>query len=293
MASRSWFFATDGQQHGPYSEDQFRDLIGKGDIRPDTYVWSEGMAAWQFAGDVPGLLSVGARPPDFAGSGGPGAAVVQAGGPLSVNFGIWDFIWRSVVLLLGLLFVIPAPWVIVMYTRWMVSCTHVPGRPNLAFTGQIGTIVWWYFGAIALAIVIALVGIDPLNVAMFFVQIALYWLFIKWFFGHLGSEDQPLGLGFSGSYWAYLGWSILTFLSLITIIGWAWVYTAYIRWVCRHIQGTRREVIFKGTGLEFLWRAILAGLASLFVIPIPWMYRWIARWLASQTVLVERQRANG
>jgi hypothetical protein len=293
MASRSWFFATDGQQHGPYSEDQFRDLIGKGGIRPDTYVWSEGMAGWQFAGDIPGLLSGDAGPPAFPGSGGPVAAAVQTGGSLSVDFGIWDFIWRSIVLLLGLLFVIPVPWVIVMYTRWIVSCTHVPGRANLTFTGQVGTIVWWYFGAIALAIVIALVGIDPLNVAMFFVQIALYWLFIKWFFGHLGSEDQPLGLGFSGSYWAYLGWTILTILSVITIIGWAWVYTAYIRWVCRHIQGTRREVIFNGTGLEFLWRAILAGLASLFVIPIPWMYRWIARWLASQTVLVERQRANG
>ena len=71
MANRSWFFATDGQQHGPYSEDQFRDLIGKGGIRPDTYVWSEGMAAWQFAGDVPGLLSSGARPPAIPGSGVP------------------------------------------------------------------------------------------------------------------------------------------------------------------------------------------------------------------------------
>src|SRR5882757_3543124 len=35
MADRSWFFATDGQQHGPYSEDQFRDLIGRGRIRGD------------------------------------------------------------------------------------------------------------------------------------------------------------------------------------------------------------------------------------------------------------------
>ena len=70
MASRSWFFATDGQQHGPYSEDQFRDLIGKGGIRPDTYVWSEGMAAWQFAGDVPGLLSGGAKTAGFSGFGG-------------------------------------------------------------------------------------------------------------------------------------------------------------------------------------------------------------------------------
>src|ERR1700710_2828335 len=68
MASRSWFFAAEGQQHGPYSEDQFRDLIGRGDIRPDTYVWSDGMAGWQFAGDVPGLLS--SEPPDVSKTGG-------------------------------------------------------------------------------------------------------------------------------------------------------------------------------------------------------------------------------
>jgi hypothetical protein len=77
-------------------------------------------------------------------------------------------------------------------------------------------------------------------------------------------------------------------LSIFTIIGWAWVYAAQTRWYCRNIQGTRREVTFNGTGLEFLWRFIVAGLASMLIIPAPWMYRWIARWLASQTVLVER-----
>ena len=81
---------------------------------------------------------------------------------------------------------------------------------------------------------------------------------------------------------------ILAALSILTIIGWAWVYVAQMRWFCRNIQGTRREVVFIGTGLEFLWRALVAGLACLLIIPIPWMYRWMTQWLASQTVLNER-----
>src|ERR1700709_2569644 len=94
MADRSWFFATDGQQHGPYSEDQFRDLIEKGGIRPDTYVWSEGMAAWESAGAVPGLLSSSARPPAFPVSGATPAHVIGIG-PLSFEAGIWALLGRS------------------------------------------------------------------------------------------------------------------------------------------------------------------------------------------------------
>jgi len=123
---------------------------------------------------------------------------------------------------------------------------------------------------------------------MTIVEIVLYWLFLKWIIANLASNGQPLGLSFSGSIWAYIGWTILTVISILTIIGWAWVYVAWMRWVCRNIQGTRREVVFTGTGLEFLWRSIVAVLACLFIIPIPWMYRWMMRWLASQTVLAER-----
>jgi hypothetical protein len=129
---------------------------------------------------------------------------------------------------------------------------------------------------------------------MILVQFALYWLLIKWFVANISSNGQPLGLNFSGSVWGYLGWSILSLVSIITIIGWAWVYVAQLRWMCRHIEGTRREVIFNGTGLEFLWRSIVTGLVCLLIIPIPWMYRWFARWLVSQTALVEKgTRANG
>ena len=119
------------------------------------------------------------------------------------------------------------------------------------------------------------------------IQIALYWLFLKWLIANLASNGRPLGLSFSGSFWAYLGWSILTAISFITIIGWAWVFAAQVRWICRNIQGTRRQVVFKGTGLEYLWRMIVTFIACSFIIPIPWVVRWMLDWQLSQTELVD------
>jgi len=28
-------------------------------------------------------------------------------------------------------------------------------------------------------------------------------------------------------------------------------------------------------GLEFLWRSVVTALACAFIVPIPWMYRWL------------------
>jgi GYF domain 2 len=293
---RSWFYAAQGQQQGPFPEAQLRNLIARGAVTPDTLVWTDGMAGWQRAGDIPGLASGGgSRPPAVPQPGGPMASAGDYGtgghygdGPLSIDFGILEFTWRSLVFVIGCIFIIPAPWALVWYTKWLVPCVHVPGRPNLSFEGAAMTIVPWYFGAIVLAIAVGLIGIQWLNNLMFLVLIALYWLSLKWFVANIASNGQPLGLSFSGSFWAYLGWYVLFALSIITIIGWAWVYVAWVRWFCRNIQGTRREVVFNGTGLEFLWRSIVIAIASAFIIPIPWMYRWKARWLASQTIVVER-----
>ena len=68
----SWFYASEGKQQGPYPEGQFRDLIAQGIVRPDTLVWSEGMAGWQKAAEIPGLM---------AGAGGPPPMIPQPGGP--------------------------------------------------------------------------------------------------------------------------------------------------------------------------------------------------------------------
>jgi hypothetical protein len=288
MSNRSWFFASQGKQQGPYQEAQLRDFIANGTVTAETLVWTEGMAGWQKAGDIPGLLSGASGSPVVPGAGAVSASGAPAGGPLSVDFGIWDFIWRSLVLVIGLVFVIPAPWVILMYCRWIVSCTRVPQRSNLAFTGRAVDLMWFY-AVVILFIAAAWTQSQVLNIALSVVEFVLYWLLIKWFVANLSSDGQPLRLRFSGSFWGFLGWSLLAVLSVITIIGWAWVYVAQIRWMCRHIEGTRREVVFNGTGLELLWRMIVAALVSLLIVTIPWMYRWLTRWLASQVELVEKR----
>jgi hypothetical protein len=287
MPERLWFFAARGQQQGPVPEPQFRELIGAGTVTADTLVWTEGMTGWQKAGDIPGLLA-GSGPPAMAPSEG---ALISAGGgfgePLSIEFGIWEFFWRSLVLAFGLVFIIPGPWVILMYFRWIASCVRVPQRPNLAFTGQLVDALWFY------AFAIIFVGTvwtqsQALSLLADAVQLVLYWVLIKWFVANLSSNGQPLGLRFSGSAWGYIGWSLLVLLAAITIIGWAWVYVAQTRWMCRHVEGTRRAVVFKGTGLEFLWRSLATLLGSILIVTAPWLYRWFIQWLVSQTVLVER-----
>ena len=289
----SWFYASEGKQQGPYPEGQFRDLIAQGVVRPDTLVWSEGMAGWQKAAEIPGLVGGGGAPPMVPAGGPPmmgasGYTGAGGGGSLSIDFGVLEFTWRTLAFLIGSMFVIPVPWLYVWYTKWIVSCLRVPGRPNMSFTGTAMTLVPWYFGAIVLAIAIALLGNSWLNNLMFLVEIVLYWLLLKWMVANLASNEQPLGLSFTGTPWAFLGWNLLLGISILTIIGWAWVYVAQIRWICRNIQGTRREIVFKGTGLQFLWRALVTAILCSFIIPIPWMYRWMMGWLASQTELAPR-----
>src|SRR5215471_10889244 len=43
----NWFYAINGQQHGPVSEEQLDALIAAGTVTATTLVWREGMAGWQ------------------------------------------------------------------------------------------------------------------------------------------------------------------------------------------------------------------------------------------------------
>jgi hypothetical protein len=100
MSDRSWFYAPQGQQQGPFPEAQFRSLIARGTVTPDTLVWTDGMAGWQRAGDIPGLApGAASRPP---------AAVPQPGcGARCCG--------------LACVFIIPIPWMLRWYSQWYVS----------------------------------------------------------------------------------------------------------------------------------------------------------------------------
>lgn len=305
MSDRVWFYADGGKQLGPFSESQFRDLIANGTVAGSSYVWTNGMENWQHAQDVPGLMnrprppgppnlaagvsvggnSIGGVPSSAASAATAGGA---SGGSLWIDFGIWDFTWRSIVLGICSVLIIPLPWVLVWYLKWFVPHVQVRGRPNLSFEGTAMTIVPWFFGAVVVMVALAMTGSELLSNLSILVQVALQWLFVKWLIANLAADGRPLGLSFSGSIWAFFGWAVLGVISVITIIGWAWVYTAWMRWFCNNIQGTRRAVIFNGAGLDLLWRAIVAVIACSFIIPIPWVYRWMMRWFASQTELADR-----
>lgn len=300
MTARNWFVAVGDKQQGPYSEDEFRELIARGHVRPDTYVWADGMPAWQFAGDVPELLSSGSvtppGPPHFtpAPANGGVSGADQTTGAFSADFPIWDLVWRSLVFVIGSVFIIPVPWLLVWYLKWLVPCIRVPGRPDLSFEGKAMTVVPWYFGAIIVAIAISLLRSEVLgNLTTIVVQVTLYWLLAKWMVANLASNGQPLGLSFSGTVWAFFGWNLLAILSVFTIIGWAWVYSAWTRWFCQNIHGTRRMVIFNGTGLEILWRAVVAAVACAFIIPMPWAVRWYWQWFVGQLAVVPRGAESG
>ena len=80
-------------------------------------------------------------------------------------------------------------------------------------------------------------------------QAYLSWMVLTWIVGNLSSNGQPLPLAFNGSVARpIIGWQILLMISFITIIGWAWVATAWMRWICRNIYGTRREIVFNASG---------------------------------------------
>ncbi|HWX06113.1 MAG TPA: DUF4339 domain-containing protein [Bradyrhizobium sp.] len=288
MSERSWFFASQGQQQGPYPEAQLREFIVTGTVNAETLVWTDGMAGWLKARDIPGLLGGASGPPTVP---QPGGALVAAGGqvgvPLSIEVGIWSLLGRSLLFVIGLLLVIPAPWTATGFYRWMASRVRVPGRPNFGFTGQVGDI-WYVFVAIGLITYAGLTGISYLPYLLIPVQAYLSWMAVRWIAANLSSNGVRLPMAFNGSALGYIGWYLLMYISVITIIGWAWVITAWMRWICRNVSGTRREIGFNATGWGMLWRTVLFSLGCGLLIPIPWVLRWYTAWYVSQFSLVQR-----
>ena len=220
---------------------------------------------------------------------GAGPGGMATGNAIAADLPVWGLFGRGLLYAIGMIFVIPAPWVAVWVYRWFVSRIHVPGRPNLSFTGQVGDI-WWVFVLLGLSNYIGVYD-NTYQIIGFILQAVLGYLVLRWVLSNLASNGQKLPIAFTGSIWAYIGWQILVPISFITIIGWAWVVTAMARWICRNISGTRREVVFNGTGLQVLWRTLAFVFASFFIIPIPWVMRWFARWYISQFALAPRGAA--
>lgn len=296
MSDRSWFYAAQGQQQGPFPEAQFRNLIARNAVTADTLVWTEGMADWQRAKDIPGLMSRTSgqltappwRDPQLSTSRPYNVDDRYSGGgrSLSIDPELWEFLGRSLLYGVGILLIVPAPWLATSFYQWIVPRVRVPGRPNLAFDGQ-PMDIWYAFVGLGALSYAGMFG-SFVHLIAFAAQAYLSWMILRWIVSNLSSNGQPLPITFNGSVQIYIGWHLLLALSAITIVGWAWVAVAQTQWICRNISGTRREIMFNATGLEMLWRTLVFGLACFFIIPIPWMLSWYAKWVVSQFELVDR-----
>ncbi len=52
-----WFYAQNGQQYGPVTEDNLKALLRQGTVQPTDLVWTDGMGNWLEARTVPALAS--------------------------------------------------------------------------------------------------------------------------------------------------------------------------------------------------------------------------------------------
>ncbi len=198
-------------------------------------------------------------------------------------------------MLIGVLFVIPAPWVMTAFYRWAVSHLRVPQIPALGFTGKVGDI-WWVFILMALCAYAGLPEahaapkehVHVLPIMLLPIQAILSWLALRWIIENITSAGQPLALHFNGSVLGYIGWTLLLYISFVTIIGWAWVTTAMMRWIAGNIDGTPGPVVFNASGWQVLWRTFALSLGCIFIIPIPWLLHWYARWYVSQFAIGPR-----
>ena len=240
MAERSWYIANAGVQQGPYPESQFLNFVAAGQINADTLVWTDGMAAWQRAGDIPGLMAAGRAPPSPPPRplrGGASSPDVHPGGDaVTADFGVWALLGRVLLAGIGVVLIIPAPWAMTSYYRWFIAHLRVPTIPEIGFTGRAGDI-WWVFVLIGL---FAYAGVPQvshhipyvhhshyLRLLVLLVEPVLSWLIVRWIVANLASQGQPLSARFAGSIWGFIGWNLLLYLSVVTIVGWAWVTTAF------------------------------------------------------------------
>jgi uncharacterized protein DUF4339 len=209
-----------------------------------------------------------------SGGAGPTDALVS-------QLGVWGFFWRVLVVGLGWLLIIPSPWTNTMFYRYIVETTWLPSGRRLVFAGKPGDI-WYVFIGMSLVFLVGVIPYIPFA-GLLTLPLSLYlnYLVLCWIVEKTGTEDGSMKLEFTGGFWGYFGWFLLLMLSIITIIGWAWVTKFFIRWMCRNVSGTT-NFDFVGTGWGILWRYLVFGLVAWLLIPIPWLIRWFTAWFISQ-----------
>ncbi|HZK80642.1 MAG TPA: GYF domain-containing protein [Humisphaera sp.] len=82
-----WFFSKDGQQQGPVTAADLKQMAASGQLRPDDLVWKDGMAQWAKASQLKGVFATpGAAPEAAPGPVAPQVAEAQQSQPIMPQY---------------------------------------------------------------------------------------------------------------------------------------------------------------------------------------------------------------
>jgi hypothetical protein len=279
MAGDYFFKDRAGAQNGPVSLDELLALARAGRLDAEDAVWAGGGAPAP-AEKIPELATA-LRDARLR-------AAASGVGPLQSCLPVWGLFWRSIVASFGISLVFTAPWAGLWFYRWFAGRVALPNGVRLFLQGDVGQCwpIFVGFGLIGLGL--GLVNQSPTGQAvagaLLLINAGLSFALTGWFSRALRSEDGSLKVSFEGGFWTFFGWSVLFLFAVETIVGWAWILKLMLRWICSQTRGTHRFE-FKGAGLGILWRTFAAALGCVFILPIPWMIRWLSAWFISQIVV--------
>lgn len=283
MPGNFFFKDRSGAQNGPVSLEELATLVRTGRLAPDCLVWGDGVEP--SPASAFDALAAAFRESSISRV-APAAAAGR--GPLWPFFPVWGLFWRGLVFAIGLTLIVPAPWVGVWFYRFLTEHVALPGGRRLHLESTVGQ-SWWIFAGLGLTSDLNTFTAD--SQALAYASLVAFalgaWLTVRlidWLCRSLRAEGGGLSLVFAGESYVYFGWSVLLLLSLLTIVGWAWVLKYMFRWVCAKVVGTH-AFEFVGTGWDILWRSLVMLLALAFVIPLPWAGRWFQHWFISQIVV--------
>lgn len=198
---------------------------------------------------------------------------------LKPDFGVWGLFGWQVLAFVGSVLVIPSPWTSAALYRYMVSHVRMPDGTPLVFRGRGGDIWYWFMLSGALGLIgqvfpvlsLLAVGAGPI----------IFTFILRWLAENCGSDDNRVSIRFEGDSLSMFGWTLLTALSFLTIVGWAWVFKYQARWICEKVTGSHRFT-FQGAGISILWRFLVFLPGCALIIPIPWLFRWLTAWFVGQ-----------
>ncbi len=187
---------------------------------------------------------------------------------------------RGLLMVVSQFLVIPLPWAAAAFYRWIIGNLSLSDGTQVSFRGKAEE-VWGAFMLIGLLCWVSFVPFPLVPFLVMFAAAGLWIVVLRWIVRSM-SLSCGTALSFEGTYWQYIGWSLLVAISVFTIIGWAWAGAAMTRWLCRSVKGGGHVTEFVGSGGAILWRALVTGLCCVFIIPIPWITLWLFKWFVEQ-----------